>query len=163
MLLVRKMRTGGLNEALSDMRWRLGGCGFHQWLKGRTTSAFRFKTNTAEADWLAEGEQEHDCTRVMISVLSLTAWESGSDIKNRLAAWKPRNNDRWMITDHRLYWANVWSSFKRNNEWAIQKSWHRPMSAKLPNYTNTSHKHPGYDLCYTLLASSILCWPIYCL
>lgn len=35
---------------------------------------------------IKEGEQDDDWISVMTSVLSLTVWESGSDIENRLAA-----------------------------------------------------------------------------
>lgn len=39
-----------------------------------------------EADWSKEGRQEDDWSRVMITVLSLTVWESSRDVKNRKAA-----------------------------------------------------------------------------
>lgn len=33
------------------------------------------------ADWLKEGMQENDWVGVMMSALSVTAWETGSDVK----------------------------------------------------------------------------------
>lgn len=38
-----------------------------------------------EADWLKQGGQEDDWTKVKTSVLTLTAWESGGDVMNNLA------------------------------------------------------------------------------
>lgn len=43
----------------------------------------RFKLQKVEVDWLKDGGQEDDWTRVMESVLRLTVWESSSDVKNR--------------------------------------------------------------------------------
>lgn len=34
------------------------------------------------ADWLEEGMQENDWVGVMMSALSVTAWETGSDVKD---------------------------------------------------------------------------------
>lgn len=39
-----------------------------------------------EADWLKEGRKDNDWINEMMTALSLTARESGSDVKNRLAA-----------------------------------------------------------------------------
>lgn len=49
----------------------------------------RFKPCEAEADWLKEGRREGDWTKVMTSVLGMTAGESGSHMKNRKAAKHP--------------------------------------------------------------------------
>lgn len=38
------------------------------------------------ADWLEEGMQENDWVGVMMSALSVTAWETRSDVKNRRIA-----------------------------------------------------------------------------
>lgn len=35
------------------------------------------------ADWLEEGMQENDWVGVMMLALSVTAWETESDVKNR--------------------------------------------------------------------------------
>lgn len=42
-----------------------------------------------QADWIKRGTQEDDWTTVMMSVLSLRMWVSGSDVKNRLLAKQP--------------------------------------------------------------------------
>lgn len=42
-----------------------------------------------EADWLRESVQEDDWTRTIMSAMTLTVWESGNDVKNRLAAEHP--------------------------------------------------------------------------
>lgn len=42
-----------------------------------------------EADWLEEGGREDDWTKVMMSTLGLTVWESGRDVKSRLVAKHP--------------------------------------------------------------------------
>lgn len=66
---------GGSGEAggnledlyLARMRWRLGG------------SESDRKALGTDADWLTEGGQENDWTGLMMTGLSLTLWESGSD------------------------------------------------------------------------------------
>lgn len=45
----------------------------------------RFKPCEAGADWLTGGREDH-WTRVMMSVLRLTVWETSSHVKNRKAA-----------------------------------------------------------------------------
>lgn len=54
-----------------------------RWVCERQTerAALRFKAHRLEADWLTEGGQENHWTRVMMSVLTLTAWETGSHVK----------------------------------------------------------------------------------
>lgn len=49
----------------------------------------RLKPYEVEADWLKEGGQEDDWIKMMISVLRLTMWESGSHLKNRKTAGHP--------------------------------------------------------------------------
>lgn len=48
-------------------------------------SKHRFKPHKVEAFWLKEGVQEDYWTRVTMTALRLTAWESDSDVKNRIA------------------------------------------------------------------------------
>lgn len=48
-----------------------------------------FKLQRREADWV-KGGKENDWPTVMMSILSLTAWQRGSGVKNRVAAWTPR-------------------------------------------------------------------------
>lgn len=58
-----------------------------------------------EADWLKGGRQEDDRT-VMMSVLTQTAWETGSDVKNRLVAERPgKKADDYIIIQltHKLH------------------------------------------------------------
>lgn len=43
--------------------------------------------------------QEHDQTRVMVSVLNLIVWGRGSDVKHKLAAWTSRKTGRLVVTD----------------------------------------------------------------
>lgn len=38
----------------------------------------------SEADWLEKGEQKDDWTRPVMSAMSFTARESGSNVKHRL-------------------------------------------------------------------------------
>lgn len=56
-----------------------------RWVCERQTerAALRFKAHRLEADWLTEGGQENHWTRVMMSVLTLTAWETGSHVKKK--------------------------------------------------------------------------------
>lgn len=44
-----------------------------------------FKLQRREADWV-KGGKENDWPTVMMSILSLTAWQRGSGVKNRVAA-----------------------------------------------------------------------------
>lgn len=46
-----------------------------------------------EADCLREGDKEDDWTRVIMSLLRLTVWESGSDVKKRQAAESRQMSD----------------------------------------------------------------------
>lgn len=55
----------------------------------QTEEALRFKAHGTQADWLTEDGQENDWTRVMMTELRLTAWESATDVKNRVAAQTP--------------------------------------------------------------------------
>lgn len=50
--------------------------------KENDVRALKFNVRRVEAAWLKEGGQEGDWTRGMMSALSLTAWQTGSDIKN---------------------------------------------------------------------------------
>lgn len=45
-------------------------------LRWRGSGLSRFKVCRMQAYWFAEGKQEDDWTRAMLSVLSLTAWKS---------------------------------------------------------------------------------------
>lgn len=59
----------------------------NQSLKGKLNE--KHSAGRVEADWLEEGGREDDWTKVMMSALGLTAWESGRDVKSRLAAKHP--------------------------------------------------------------------------
>lgn len=41
------------------------------------------------ADWPKEGGQKDDWTKIMMSVMRLTVWESSSDVQNRKSANHP--------------------------------------------------------------------------
>lgn len=56
-----------------------------RWSERENDREHIFKPCKMEADWLKEGRREDEWTRVMLSVSTLTAWESGSDVKNRQA------------------------------------------------------------------------------
>lgn len=62
------MGTGGLHEGQSE---------------SENDREHRFKPHRVESDWLKESRQEDDWTRVMTSVMRLTVWESGSDVKTQ--------------------------------------------------------------------------------
>lgn len=72
-------------------RWRV-----KQRLKERTAEK-HWNLKSEEADWLIVGGQEDDWISLMMSVMSLTAWESRSDVKNSVAAEnRGKQPDEWL-------------------------------------------------------------------
>lgn len=65
-------------------------------------------------DWFKEGGREDDWTRIMMSVLRLTAWESGSHVKNKSR----------QMTDYRSFFLNLTTSFisirQRETKFSLQ-------------------------------------------
>lgn len=66
----------------------LGGALLHEWESCRQNDrrAVRFIAHGTKTDWFAGAGQQNDWARVMMTALSLTAWEYGSDVKKRPAA-----------------------------------------------------------------------------
>lgn len=57
----------------------------------------KFKEHSEEADWLIVGGQEDDWISLMMSVMSLTAWENWSDVKNSVEAEnRGKQPDEWL-------------------------------------------------------------------
>lgn len=68
-----------------------------EWMKMEAGKTLKFKEHSEEADWLIVGGQEDDWIRLMMSVMSLTAWESWSDVKNSVAAENQgKQPDEWL-------------------------------------------------------------------
>lgn len=100
---------GGSVVALSE-RWRRRGGQLHEWESERQSDrrALGLKVDRTKADWLTQSGQVNNWCGVMMSLLSLTVWDVGSDVKTR-----PANTceaDRRVITDL-PYWSRAWASF----------------------------------------------------
>lgn len=57
------------------------------------------------ADWLKESKQEDDSIIVIMSVLRSTAWESDSDVMNKLAAEHPGKEQ---MSDYKSFLLNLY-------------------------------------------------------
>lgn len=66
---------------------------------GHTNQSLEGRT---EVEWVAEDGQVNDLARVIAAELSLTVWESGSDVKIR-SAWTLRNA-RESVNANLSYW-----------------------------------------------------------
>lgn len=74
-------------------------------------AALRFKAHRLEADWLTKDGQENHWTRVMMSVLTLTAWETGSRVKKGLSGSRLMSDYRSSLSNLCINFISVFSVF----------------------------------------------------